>query len=442
MIFNVMGWKLSRCCRLLTLLSLCWFSQQALGHEIPVDARLNIFVRPAGRVLSVLIRAPLGSLGDVDYPTRPGNTVAVSAADNALRNAVTTTLIPALNLFENARLLPEPEIAAIRMALPSDRAFGSWASARASFEKPRLEDSLDLYWSQQMVDVLLDYPIESESAGISIDLQVDRFGQSVATSLRFVPPDGEARAFEIHGNAGLIHLDPSWSQAALSFVVEGVRHILSGIDHLLFLACLVIPFRRLRPLIVIVTAFTVAHSISLIAAALGFAPDGLWFPPLVETLIAVSILYMALENIVGGDVRRRWVLTFAFGLVHGFGFSFGLRETLQFAGDHLLTSLFAFNLGVEMGQVFVLILVAPLLQFVLSRLPSERTGIVILSALIAHTALHWTGERWGELSKFPIPKFDVVFIIGAMRATTALLVIFGLVWLVSGVLNRWLARHE
>ena len=95
-----------------------------------------------------------------------------------------------------------------------------------------------------------------------------------------------------------------------------------------------------------------------------------------------------------------------------------------------------------MGQVFVLILVAPLLQFVLSRLPSERTGIVILSALIAHTALHWTGERWGELSKFPIPKFDVVFIIGAMRATTALLVIFGLVWLVSGVLNRWLARHE
>ena len=134
----------------------------------------------------------------------------------------------------------------------------------------------------------------------------------------------------------------------------GFLHILDGTDHLLFIACLVIPFRRLRPLVVIVTAFTVAHSITLAAAALGLAPEGLWFPPLVEMLIAVSIVYMALENIVGTNAQRRWIVAFAFGLVHGFGFAFALRESLQFAGSHLATALLAFNVGVELGQLAVL----------------------------------------------------------------------------------------
>ena len=108
-----------------------------------------------------------------------------------------------------------------------------------------------------------------------------------------------------------------------------------------------IPFRRLGQLVLIVTSFTVAHSITLIASAFELGPTALWFPPLIETLIAMSIVYMALENIVlvgsrsqpQSNVHRRWMITFAFGLVHGFGFSFALRETLQFAGSHLLTSL-------------------------------------------------------------------------------------------------------
>ena len=104
-------------------------------------------------------------------------------------------------------------------------------------------------------------------------------------------PTGETRAFEFHGDPGLLRLDPRWHQAALRFVVSGFWHILEGIDHLLFLFCLVIPFRRLRPLVIIVTSFTVGHSISLVAAAFGFVPDALWFPPLIETLIAVTIVY-------------------------------------------------------------------------------------------------------------------------------------------------------
>ena len=74
-----------------------------------------------------------------------------------------------------------------------------------------------------------------------------------------------------------------------------------------------IPFRQLRSLVIVVTSFTVAHSVTLIASAYDMAPDSLWFPPLIETLIAVSIVYMAFENIVGAKLQRRWVVTFGFG---------------------------------------------------------------------------------------------------------------------------------
>ena len=134
----------------------------------------------------------------------------------------------------------------------------------------------------------------------------------------------------------------------------GIEHILTGFDHLLFLLCLVIPLRGWRQMLAIVTVFTVAHSFTLIGSAFGLAPSGAWFPPFVETAVAASIVYMALENIMGVDLARRMLITGLFGLVHGFGFSYGLQENLQFAGTHLLVSLFAFNVGIELGQMLVL----------------------------------------------------------------------------------------
>src|SRR6185295_8627465 len=160
----------------------------------------------------------------------------------------------------------------------------------------------------------------------------DRLALKVVTALHFLPPGGVERAFELEGDAGLVRLDPGFFQAASRFVVMGFEHILDGIDHLLFLLCLIIPFRRMRTLIPIITAFTVAHSITLIVSAYHYVPSALWFPPLIEVLIAMSIIYMALENIVGAKLGLRWIVTFGFGLVHGFGFSFGLEHTLQFAG--------------------------------------------------------------------------------------------------------------
>lgn len=413
-------------------------ASSAWAHDIPADITINAFARPAGNQLQLLMRVPLSVVHDGAIPTRGPGYLDVSRADDALRDATKIWLIDNLDVYENDVRLPAPRIAQARVSLPSDRSFVSYEQALAHVQAPRLADSLDLYWNQQLLDVLLEYPIRSERSQFAIHPRVDRLALKVSTALRFLPPGGGTRAFEFRGDPGLIRLDPRWHQAALRFVASGFWHILEGADHLLFLLCLVIPFRRLRPLIVIVTAFTVAHSISLIASAFGFVPDALWFPPLVETLIAATVFYMAIENIVGSNVQRRWIIAFAFGLVHGFGFSFGLRESLQFAGDHLLVSLLAFNAGVEIGQVAVLLVLIPVLALLFRYAVSERLGIVILSALVAHTAWHWMLERGEQLAKFPFPKPDAAFLASAMRGLMAALILAGLVWLANGLLKRWL----
>jgi hypothetical protein len=305
----------------------CAVALSAAAHDIPTDVKINAFVKPAGKRLELLIRVPLAAMIDVDIPTRGPGYLDLSRADEPLRNAAKLHLIDNITVYENGAPLPPARILYARVSLASDRSFTSYEQARAHVEGPPLSNDLELYWNQQLFDVLLEYPIQSDRSEFAIRLRVDRLGQKVSTALRFLPPGGAMRAFELRGDPGLVRLDPRWHQAALRFVVSGFWHILDGTDHLLFLCCLVIPFRRLRPLILIVTAFTVGHSISLIASAFGFVPDGLWFPPLIETLIAVTIIYMALENIVyaalgklGSDISRRWIIAFAFGLVHGFGF--------------------------------------------------------------------------------------------------------------------------
>jgi hypothetical protein len=310
--------------------------------------------------------------------------------------------------------------------------------------KAALSDSVDLPWAQGMLDVLLEYDITSDSAAFAIQPAYAGLGLRTSTVVRFVPGGsakaGAERTFMFEGNPGTVALDPGPLDAAWRFIKLGFTHILDGLDHLLFLFCLVLPFRSIRPLIALVTSFTVAHSITLSASAFGFAPDSLWFPPLVESIIALSIVYMACENMLGTNLRRRWMVAFGFGLVHGFGFSFALRESLQFAGSHLVTSLAAFNVGVELGQIAVLALAVPVLVLLFRRVP-ERAGILLLSAFVAHTAWHWTTERGAELLQYrlELPAMDALLLASAMRGAMVLMVIGAAGWLLHGVLGRWTA---
>src|SRR5436190_7142040 len=304
------------------------------AHEIPNDVTLQMFVKPDGQTLHVLVRVPLAAMRDMDYPSpqRGSGLLDIAKADPTLKDAATLWIADDLEVYEEGTRLAYPTVTAVKASLPSDRSFTSYDEAVAHLSGPRLPDDTQFQWSQGLLDVMFEYPIQSEQSHFSVRPKVDRLGIRTVTVLRFLPPGGAVRAFELLGDPGVVRLDPRWSQAALQFVKLGFEHILDGTDHLLFLLCLVIPFRRMRSLVAVVTSFTVAHSITLIASAYNFAPDALWFPPLIETLIATSIVYMALENIVysGGaptpqvspQLKRRWLITFGFGLVHGFGFSF------------------------------------------------------------------------------------------------------------------------
>jgi hypothetical protein len=413
------------------------------SHDIPNDVRVQAFVEPSGQRLNLLVRVPLAAMNEVDVPRRGPGYLDLARAEPALRQAASLWLADNIELYEGDVRLGAPRILDVRVSLPSDKSFTAYDEALAHVTGPRLPEQMELFWNQQLLDVLFQYTIASDRSTFSIEPRLARLGLRVVTALQFLPPTGASRAFEFHGNPGLLRLDPRWHQAALRFVELGFLHILDGTDHLLFILCLVIPFRKLRPLIVLVTSFTVAHSITLIASAFGLAPTALWFQPLIETMIAMSIIYMALENIVGSNIQRRWMITFAFGLVHGFGFSFVLGETLQFAGSHLLTALFSFNLGVELGQLLVVLLLVPALDLLFRFVVPERIGTIIVSALVAHTAWHWATERGERLSQFPWPKLDAATVAAAMRWLMLILVLGAAIWLVDAWLrrNRWLVTE-
>lgn len=381
-----------------------WLSLAAGGplaaHDIPRDVVVHAVVKADANHLRVQLRMPVTALRDIPFPRLDDGALDVSRAETAVREGIDQWLLPSLELREEGVLLAAPTVETVTV-LPS-----------GDFEAQ------------------LAYPIRSDRSAFSIRPGFERLGMRVLTSLRFHTPDGAIRAYELRGDPGIVPLDPRWHQASWRFVTLGFFHILDGWDHLLFLFCLVIPFRRLRPLIIVITAFTAAHSIALAAAAMNLVPDALWFPPLVEMVIAGSILYMAIENVVARAPRRRVLMAFAFGLVHGFGFSFALKETMQYAGAHLLASLFSFNLGVEFGQLAVLLVLVPALGMLFRFGVRERIGTIVLSALAGHVAWHWMAERWSALRQFPAPALDAAMMLTVIRVLIAIVVAAIAVWLV------------
>ncbi len=191
----------------------------------------------------------------------------------------------------------------------------------------------------------------------------------------------------------------------LQFLREGIHHILGGIDHLAFLLALLLPavllrqpgkwvpvprvMDSLRSVAYVVTAFTVAHSVTLSLAALGLVRPS---AHLVEIVIAVSVLLAALNNIRPVITGRVWAVALVFGLIHGFGFAGALKELGLPRGQELL-ALLGFNLGVEIGQLGVVVLVFPLLAAMRRQRWYARLVMPALSAVIALAALYWIAQR-------------------------------------------------
>ena len=195
-------------------------------------------------------------------------------------------------------------------------------------------------------------------------------------------------------------LNTSALTAARTFVDQGVWHILDGLDHVLFVLCLTIGAATFGALLWRVTGFTVGHTITLIAGFLGYTPSGSWFIPGIEAAIALSIIYAAAIALMRKTGAATAVpITVGIGLLHGFGFSFVLTDMLSLEAPHLLLSLISFNIGVEIGQVAIVLAVWPALYLLGRRwMKAQRFGVVAIASGAIALASYWTVQRVAALT--------------------------------------------
>jgi hypothetical protein len=186
-------------------------------------------------------------------------------------------------------------------------------------------------------------------------------------------------------------VSPSMARAARRFLELGFRHILGGYDHLVFLAGLLLAARAVRELVIALTGFTAAHTVSLALVVIGGLHAS---PSIVEPLIAASIAWVGIENLMGRRRGAGWVVIFGFGLIHGFGFAGALAE-LGFGSSpvEMALALVSFNLGVETGQLAVAAAMLPLVWTIKSRPVCQARLVPLCSVMIVMAGGYWLIER-------------------------------------------------
>ena len=414
----------------------------ARAHDIPDEIAVQSYVRPQQNQLQVLLRIPLLAIADANLPKDGTGYLAMPYLDGALREAA-NQISNGIVFLEGDERLVRYEMANARISLPSDRSYDTYEGALARVRGAKLPDTTKVYYNQGFLDLELHYPIQSDQSAFSMRVLFGTgLANRTATYINFIRPDGAVRAFRIHDDTPLVRLDPKAHQAGWVFLKAGFYRFLDGLDHLLFVIVLALPFRRVRDLVKPFIAFAVAHSLTLGLAAFGMAAVDTWFVPTIGAMIALSLVYVSIENGVGQTafgprcLRHRWVVALVFGLFHGLGFAIALQETLQFAGSHPIAALIAYNIGLELGTLIILAIVVPSASLLFANPAVERAGIVVASVLVGHASWHWMTDRMAiaRLSSWPVMDLDLLLTV--VRWLLALAVIGGAAWFVGGLMKR------
>lgn len=406
------------------------------AHDIPDEILVQSYVRPQQSRLQVLLRIPLLAVTDANLPKDGTGYLAMPYIDSALAEAA-NQISNGIVFLEGDERLTRYEMANARISLPSDRSFDTYEGAVARVRGAKLPDTTKVYYNQGFLDLELHFPIQSASSPFSMRVLFGRgLANRTATHIHFIRPDGQVRAYRIHDDTPLVRLDPQAHQAAWVFLEAGFYRFLDGLDHLLFVIALALPFRRARDLVKPFAAFALAHSLTLTFAAFGLATPDTWFAPTIGALIAVSLVYLSVENGIGASLRHRWAVALIFGLFHGLGFALALQDSLQFAGSHPIAALAAYNVGLELGTLIILAIVVPAANLLFSTVLSERAGIIVSSVLIGHVGWHWMTERMAIARLSSWPLLDVNLLLAVVRWLLAVTVIAGIVWFLSSFLRK------
>lgn len=245
--------------------------------------------------------------------------------------------------------------------------------------------------ADERVTLLLDFSCPAAPGLLQVgDRLHERFGEHYRTIVSVVRADGqrEERVFDKEHPLSQFDLARPARSGFLHFVQMGAEHMLSGLDHLLFLAALLAGSRGLRGLLIVVTTFTLAHSVSLALSVLDLASLS---PAIVEPMIAASIVWVAVANLrAQSPPAHRYALAFVFGLIHGMAFAEGLTP-LQLRGWPLAQALLGFNLGVEAAQALVVLLLAPVIAWLGQR--KRERWLRWASIAVAALGAIWFVER-------------------------------------------------
>jgi len=290
--------------------------------------------------------------------------------------------------------------------------FATLDDAKSAFLDEQLFDAFeqDVYVGDTTVDVLLRYTSQGAvyKYEISSNLNPGLPDQDETANLILDYSPSGVQVFRARGllNEPVV-VTRSVIDAVVTFIKEGVKHILEGLDHVLFVICLVLGAMHFGPLLWRVTGFTIGHSITLSIGFFGFVPTAAWFVPAVETGIALSIIYVAVVAVMPDfkqgfkQKKNEWIVvavTGLIGLLHGLGFSFVLQNILQVTSPNIWQSLLAFNLGVEIGQILI-VMASWIVFYLISLLGASATKInrYIVAGICASTALYWVIERGNNI---------------------------------------------
>src|SRR4051794_3160271 len=299
-----------------------------------------------------------------------------------------------------------PELPASSAAMLSVAANGNRTSAESVAEAARKSIKIDLAnigcrtgrvriggggFNETRATIEIDFTCDTSHGRLEITEDWSAFlGEHYQTLGNIRTTSGERQVtFGETSRTANVEIDRTVATGWFDFVELGVKHILTGYDHLLFLVALLATARGLWSVVRIVTAFTLAHSVTLTLGALGIVsiPDRI-----IEPLIAATIIWVALENLLVAEPdRRRWIWSFGFGLVHGLGFASALTE-LGLKGAELVRALVGFNLGVEIGQLIFVAAFLPALTW-LSRGSGAKLTPRIASLAVAAVGTYWLVER-------------------------------------------------
>ena len=418
-------------------LGLCAAIVHAANRPIPEAVNVKVFVRLENGSLDLLVRVPLAAVKDIQFPTRgEAGYLDLDALASMLPGAADHWIAGGFEVFDHGELVSRPEVDQPRIATIADQSFDSYQSALDHLGAPPVAATENLFLDQVWFDMRLRYRLASEQPAIAIDPKVAGWGVRVSTDLKIVDAGGRVRSLTFEGNPGRIYLAPRWTDAGRQFMDRGTRFVRSTAPLLLFLFCLVLPFRRYRPAIPPVVAFVSTLLVGLLASTLGLTLETVWFPPLLAALEVVAILLAAFANIANQVTpHRRTVFACCAGLIFGASTALDLEPALQFGGSHPLVSVLAFCAGAVATLVAAAAIIIPVMSYLFSRARTERIERIIVSALAADTAWGWLTERWSQLAKIP---FGVVFETGAaamvLRALAGLVLLAGALWL----LNEWL----